>query len=292
MVKRKLPNYIIPGAQKGGTTFLFNVLEQHPQICASGVKEVHFFDIEENFARGLEYYSSFFNNSHDCPIVCEATPSYMMYPHIAERLYQALGPDLKLTFMLRHPVDRAFSQYAMSLAGASAHRNLTMEDFPKILENSFASGAVAGFGPTGLYTAQLKRFWEFFPRENTQVLLFEEDVRGDIQTTLDKVCKFIGVSSYQFDTEVARNPAGVPKIKAINRMMFNENSPIKRAAKALVRSPFLRDRLRSRVLEMNLTPRKEELDPQQRIQLFNHYYKEDVAQLEELLGRDLACWRN
>lgn len=292
MEKPTLPNFIVPGAQKAGTTFLYNLLKQHPEVCLSSIKEVHFFDIEENFARGLDYYASFFDNHDDRPAVGEVTPNYLTYPHVAGRIREALGKDLKLIFMLRHPVDRAFSQFTMSLAGAAVHQGLTAADFPRTLEQSFTNGATAGFGPTGLYGAQIARFMELFPRENTLTLLFDEDVRGDVQAGLDKVCRFLGISPHRFNTQVGRNQAGVPKIKALNRLIFNDASPVKRVAKAIVRSPVLRDRLRNKMLEMNKAPQKDKLDPNLRREFFVRYYKDDVARLEELLGRDLSCWRD
>ena len=292
MAKRTLPNFIIPGAQKGGTTFLYNVLKQHPEVSLSTVKEVHFFDIEEHFARGLDYYATFFDNREGRPAVGEATPNYLMFPHVAGRIREALGPDLKLIFILRHPVERAFSQFIMSLSGESVHENLTDADFPRVLEHSFSNGAQAGYGPSGLYAAQMQRFFDLFPRENTLVLIFEEDVRGDADAALSKVCQFLQIRPHRFDTGVERNPAGVPKIKAINRIIFNDASPVKRAAKALVRSTVLRDRLRHKVLELNRVPRKYKLDPNLRKEFFVRYYKDDVARLEEILGRDLSCWRD
>lgn len=292
MTKPTLPNFLIPGAPKAGTTFLFNLLGQHPEICVSSIKEVHFFDIEENFARGLDYYASFFDNRDQRPAVGEATPTYMIYPHICGRLREALGPDIKLIFMLRHPVDRALSHFMMSLSGMSLREGLTLDDFPRYLELSFANGAVAGFGPTGRYAAQLAPFFELFPRENTLVLLFEEDVRGNAQPGLDKVCRFLQISPHRFNTEISRHPTGTPKIKAINRLIFDDASPVKRAAKALLRSTVLRDRLRTKILDINLRPQKVRLDPDLRQELFARYFKDDVARLEEMLGRDLNCWRD
>ncbi|HEV3468433.1 MAG TPA: sulfotransferase [Pyrinomonadaceae bacterium] len=291
MEKRTLPNFLIPGAQKGGTTFLFNVLSQHPEVCLSSIKEVHFFDIEENFARGLSYYSSFFDNREGRPAVGEATPSYLIYPHVAGRIREALGREVRLIFMLRHPVDRAFSHFTMSLAGMSVHEGLTVDDFPRYMELSFAKGAAAGFGPTGLYAGQLARFYGLFPRENSLVLLFEEDVRGDARPGLEKVCRFLGIAPHRFDPQARRNEAGVPKIKAVSRLIFDDASRVRRAARAFVRSPVLRDRLREKIVGMNLRPHKERLDPGLREELFRKYYEEDVARLEELLGRDLGCWR-
>jgi hypothetical protein len=292
MAKHTLPNFIIPGAQKGGTTFLYNVLRQHPEVSLSTVKEVHFFDIEEHFARGLSYYATFFDNRDNRPAVGEATPNYLMYQHVAGRIREALGPEIKLIFILRHPVDRAFSQFIMSLSGESVHEDLTDADFPRVLESTFAHGAAVGYGPNGLYAAQMKRYFDLFPRENTLTLIFEEDVRGGADAALDKVCQFLRIRPHRFDTDVERNPAGAPKIRAINRIIFDDASPVKRAARAMVRSTVLRDRLRHKVLEMNRAPRKYKLDPNLRKEFFVRYYEDDVARLEEVLGRDLSCWRD
>ncbi len=114
--RRKLPDYVIIGAQKAGTTSLHRYLARHPQVNASTVKEVHFFDNKNHFQRGERWYRAHFplqreaNRHMRCG---EATPFYLFCPVTAARL-AALMPQAKIIALLRNPVDRAYSHYQHS----------------------------------------------------------------------------------------------------------------------------------------------------------------------------------
>jgi len=109
---RRLPDFIIIGTQKGGTSSLFSYLRQHSQLKLSGVKEIHFFD--SNYLKGTNWYKSHF------PLkwvnfnkkTGEASPYYLFHPHVAKRVYDQC-PKAKLIVMLRNPADRAYSHYMM-----------------------------------------------------------------------------------------------------------------------------------------------------------------------------------
>lgn len=108
---RLLPNFIIIGAQKGGTSSMFSYLKQHPQLQLPDIKEIHFFD--NNYQKGSTWYKSHF------PLIIvknkltgEASPYYLFHPHVPQRVIQ-LCPKVKLIVMLRNPADRAYSHYMM-----------------------------------------------------------------------------------------------------------------------------------------------------------------------------------
>jgi len=109
---RKLPDFIIIGTQKGGTTSLFYYLYQHPELSFSHKKEIYFFNLF--FEKGLAWYKSHFPFRNNKKITGEATPSYMFHPKAAGRVKSIL-PDVKLIVLLRNPIDRAYSGYAMGL---------------------------------------------------------------------------------------------------------------------------------------------------------------------------------
>jgi len=109
---RKLPDFIIIGTQKGGTTSLFYYLYQHPELSFSHKKEIYFFNLF--FNEGLAWYKSHFPFRTNSKITGEATPSYMFHPKAAERVKSIL-PNVKLIVLLRNPIDRAYSGYAMGL---------------------------------------------------------------------------------------------------------------------------------------------------------------------------------
>ncbi|MEO8394341.1 MAG: sulfotransferase domain-containing protein, partial [Chloroflexota bacterium] len=108
--QRQLPYFIVIGAQKGGTTSLIWNLGDHPQIKRALAKEIHFFDL--NFSRGEDWYRAYFPPQTSRTISGEATPAYLFYPFIAERIAQ-LVPNVKLIALLRDPVSRAYSHIQM-----------------------------------------------------------------------------------------------------------------------------------------------------------------------------------
>jgi hypothetical protein len=108
---RTLPDFIIIGSQKGGTTFLNRLLAQHPRIRPAFLKEVHYFDL--NFDKGINWYRSNFpmrTSRNEGYVTGEASPYYMFYPHAARRA-SVVVPKAKLIVLLRNPIDRAYSHY-------------------------------------------------------------------------------------------------------------------------------------------------------------------------------------
>ena len=105
-----LPTFIICGTQRGGTTTLYHYLKEHPQICMSEKKEVHYFDL--NYHKSLQWYESHFKDCQNKKVktIGEASPFYMYLREVPERIDETL-PDVKLIFILRNPVDRAYSHY-------------------------------------------------------------------------------------------------------------------------------------------------------------------------------------
>ena len=119
---RLLPDFLIIGTQRGGTTSLYHYLQAHPCLQATTTKEVHFFD--RKYHKGLMWYRGHFPTVWEkaCAqqvqkqafVTGEASPSYLFHPHVYKRVAQAL-PQVKLIVLLRNPVDRAYSQYYHSI---------------------------------------------------------------------------------------------------------------------------------------------------------------------------------
>lgn len=114
--RRTLPDFIIAGAQKAGTTSLFGYLEGHPQCVPSQTKEVHYFD--KNYDRGEAWYRMNFPMHAKLRAsgrqTFESSPYYMCEPRVPARM-QALLPQVKLIFLVRNPVSRAYSHYQHSV---------------------------------------------------------------------------------------------------------------------------------------------------------------------------------
>ena len=191
---RTLPDFLIIGAQKGGTTSLYLYLNEHPNIGGAVIKEVSFFD--KNYQQGLSWYRAQFpmplrqlytrDIRKQNYTVGEASPGYLIYPHAPERIAKML-PRVKLIALLRNPVERAYSQYRhnvsrgfeqLSFADAiEAEEERTQAETEKVLSNpNYNSTAFFRYSylARGVYVDQLKHWLNFFPREQLLILKSEE----------------------------------------------------------------------------------------------------------------------
>ncbi|MFL6021612.1 MAG: sulfotransferase family protein [Gaiellaceae bacterium] len=201
---RPLPNFLILGAQKAGTTALYAYLRWHPQITGPSFKEVSFFD--RHYARGERWYRAHMP-ARRRPFVGEASPSYLFHPLAPQRVAQLL-PNARLIALLRNPVDRAFSHYQHEVS--LGREPLTFEQAIEReetrmrgeLERMLADPAYFSepwwnytYVARGRYAEQLARWFEAFPREQLLVLLTEE-LAQDTPAAYRRVLDFLGVDQH------------------------------------------------------------------------------------------------
>lgn len=193
-----LPNFLIIGAQKSGTTWLAWKLRQHPSVFMP-MDEVHFFDREDNFAKGLGWYQAHFDKVATETAVGEKTPDYLAAglngldhhtPDLHHRIYETL-PDVKLIVSLRNPVERTVSAtYHMIRTGHIS----PFHNIDDLLAGS-KQHVIHQFGVIeyGKYFQQLKTYLQYFDRHQILVLIFEEDIIGRPGSGLKKVCQFLEI---------------------------------------------------------------------------------------------------
>jgi Sulfotransferase domain len=197
--KRRV-DFVIAGAQKGGTTALDAYLRQHPEIGMADVKEVHFFDNEKFFRAGkppLSFYHSFFSGVLSRRRIGETTPSYMYWRAIPQRI-RDYNPAMKLVVILRNPIERAYSHWNMERErgterlsfGAALQAELVRarEAQPNQHKNAYIH--------RGFYAGQIERIWSCFPKNQT-LILKNEDLRKNPLETLNEVCRFLEVSPFE-----------------------------------------------------------------------------------------------
>lgn len=212
----KKPNFLILGTQKGGTTSLYEYLCHHPRVIPNLHKEVDFFIWQ--YYRGLDWYISHFPPLPEGGnfITGEASPSYMVDGRVCDRLYEAF-PDVRLIFILRNPVDRAFSQYQdhVNWMGRE-HRSLeqaiadeiaiidTLDDLT-LAERQFWMTQY-GYLLRGMYVYFLEKWMSRFPAEQI-LILKSEDLYADPQETLKQVFEFLELPDHPLP-EYPRYTAG------------------------------------------------------------------------------------
>jgi hypothetical protein len=204
-----LPDFIVVGTQKGGTTELYDQLVLHPKIAPAFAKEVHFFDA--NFEKGIEWYTAFFprtieaclNKQADC-ITGEASPCYIFHPDVAHRV-AATVPNVKIVLLLRNPVDRAYSHYHHEVrlgyetlpfeqAIEQEENRLRGEKEKMLADKRYYSGNYMHYSylSRGIYIDQVKPWIDFFPPEQI-LLLKSEDFFTNTSAAMHQVHQFLGV---------------------------------------------------------------------------------------------------
>lgn len=179
-----LPNLIVIGAMKCGTTSLHYYLNLHPEIQMSKIKELSYFVEHRNWHRGLKWYKSHF--SGDMPIHGEATPAYTMYPRfsgVPERMYNLI-PAAKLIYIVRDPIKRILSEYMHHNTGGLENRSL---------ETVITSGyADSRYIARSKYYFQIEQYLPFFAEENIHILTTEA-LGADRNNALEAIFGFLGV---------------------------------------------------------------------------------------------------
>ena len=203
---RRLPDFIVIGTMKGGTSSLYSYLVQHPSIKPSRVKELHYFN-RYYHERSLAWYRSFFPlRDGGSWITGEATPAYLYYPETAQRIH-ALLPRVRLIVLLRNPTDRAISHYFhMQRQGREKlplMEALEQEESRLEQERARMAADESNFSPEygwfsyksrGKYVQQLRRYWDLF--DPTQMLIINsDDFFTQPDEVLQKTFSFLG-----FDT--------------------------------------------------------------------------------------------
>jgi hypothetical protein len=229
---RTLPDFLILGAQKAGTTSLHRYLEQHPAVVPSLLKEVHYFDLQ--WWRGERWYRSHFPTTlrrrvgrllHGRPVLSgEASPYYLPHPLAPQRV-RATVPDARLVVLLRDPVARAHSHF-------HHNRRFGVEDLPTLaeaverepqrlageLERILADERYESFAHRnhsyllrGVYVEQLRAWLELFPRE--QLLVLETgELDRDTSGAYGRVLDFLGLPPWQPPAFGRHNPSGSPPL--------------------------------------------------------------------------------
>ncbi|MEG5158829.1 tetratricopeptide repeat protein [Microcoleus sp. AT3-A2] len=211
----KVPNFIIIGSQRCGTTSLYTYLAQHPQILTPIKKEMDF--LSWHFDRGIDWYLAHFPPMPEGEefLTGEASPSYFDYREAPERLY-SLFPEAKLIVLLRNPVDRAISQFyrltGLNWEARSLDRVIS-DEVERLSQNpEYIIGEEPGnYLARGRYIEFIKNWRNFFPPEQL-LILKSEDFYSGAATTVKQVLEFLDLPEYQLSEYQNANPGSYQPI--------------------------------------------------------------------------------
>ena len=275
-----LPTFVGIGVPRGGTTWLHTLLAGHPDVyMPTRRKEIRFFD--RHYEKGLGWYESFF-----CPpgergryrAIGEISPQYLYCEACPERIASSL-PDAKLVVTLRHPVERAYSQYGFVVQ----RRNYrgSFEDFvaarPSALEKGF-------------YSDHIRRYLRFFDRSQLLPLVFE-DVFADLEAARRLVADFLDVDVEGFDGGAGGrkvNASTVPRHGRASGVAVTVGRRLRRWKLEAVVDLGRRAGVQQVISRGRALPA---LDEETRHELAEPYAQE-FDELESCLGIDLGRWRS
>jgi len=310
-----LPNFIVVGANKGGTTSIYHYLKQHPEVYLSPVKEPHFFssDIDVNlfkrefaqnklqdiekyvngdmqqefhaaFIRDETQYRKLFKLVKNEKAIGELSTSYLYSKTAASEIIKLI-PKCKIIICLRNPIERAFSHYRMNLWTGNSNEF----DFLKALEDDFDHdpkvwGNAHLYTEIGMYYEQVKRYLDLFDKEHVKII-FTEDMKRDAAGVIRELYEFIGVTSdFTPDTSTQYNEVFTPKYKNLTWVL--NKSGIRPLMKKF--SPSF---IKKMVVKMFYKGKSDKGEIATAAKAFLvRKLEQDVKQLGLLLNKDLSNW--
>ena len=293
-----LPNFLVIGAGRSGTTSLHHYLKAHPDVFLPAVKSPsHFYcrgaapanggdrHHADSFVADPADYEALFDGVRGHTAIGEVSPAYLATIHAAPRIADRV-PDVKLVALLRHPVDRTFARFVGRRRDGLEHRtgfaDVVRDDLKAPLVRDEAAGT---YLPAGFVSHFLATYLDRFSRDRIRIDLFE-DFQRDPAGVMRNIYAFLGVDP-AFAPDVSRRhnqSGGVIRNQALRRAWVQS---------AMLRArlrPYLPEAMRDRMLRLatrNLDPVR--LEPTIRAEL-TELYRDDIVRLSVLLNRDLSHW--
>lgn len=286
---QKLPDFMVVGAQKAATTWLFECLDEHPEIFVPVRKELHYFcNLDDcRFSsknKGMDWYLSQFDSNKEVKFVGELTTDYMYYEHVAKELYD-FNRNLKIVVLLRNPVDRAYSAYWMW-----KRHNKNLPPFSQLIrqpENSFIR--------RGLYRQQIEPYLNLFGKSQVRIYVLEE-IKVNPDVFIEDLYQFIGVNKtfrpHALNKQVAetKNYPGV-----VGRIVYKGLSPILNAWGVRTAWRFIRrkTKVKELVLKIMFVSASKGGYPKMSIDDRNYLvevFRRENESLTQLLDRNINVW--
>ena len=294
-----LPNLLIVGAAKCGTTSLHNYLKQHPDIFMSKQKEPHFLinsDIGEDRIHKaitvLEDYEDMFKTDSIYKYKGESSVMYLAFPEFSiKNIKKYLDPDVKIIIMLRNPVERAFAGYLHNLR-YNPSENLSFEEaFEKSEARYYQQRDITPdtrYLHVGNYYSQVESFMSMF-NDNVLVIMYEDYV-SDIDLCLANVFDFLDIDKISVDTSRRHMVGGwIFKRKFLRNLLIPKNN-FKSLIKSFLPNKKIRKAIKQKIMNMS-TAESPSISKDMHKKL-TEYYRKDIDNLSKLLNKELNCWIN
>ena len=272
------------GAARAGTTAMTSILSSHPEVFCPPKKELHYFNSDRLYREDLQNLDRFFEAAQPGQKLGEFTPRYAISEQALLRLDKHF-PALKVIFILRDPVKRAFSQYQYFRSTKGKGRS---DDFVTSLEGPFREGYLG----KSLYSPQLERIMRIFGRARSHLVLFEDLVskarRDEVYSDL---FRFLGVDdgfrpAFADEKRNSSYPVNSSLVAGGRRLATRLDAGKGSAGRTLLARPLnaTLDRMAP------LVAAKSTLDPATRSAVFDRYFRADVEDVANVYGLDVSAW--
>lgn len=285
-----VPNFLVVGAMKAGTTSFYAYLKDHPQVFMASPKELHFFVDQQvdgsfgvrpaNWSKGIGWYERHFEAADGAIARGEASPTYSawpVYPGVAARMASVV-PEARLIYVIRHPIERLHSQFVSdAMRGAPGRIDEVLLEQPGYLARS-------------RYADQIEQYLEHFPREQLLVIR-SEDLRDHRRETMRRVYGFLGVDTDWVHPDLALEHHRTAEKRMLRptarklRRFAPYRSFLEKAPSRLIR---LHDRV-ARYTVADIDPDRVAMSDDLRRELESRL-RDDVRRLRTHLGPDFDGW--
>jgi hypothetical protein len=287
------PTFLCLGAPKSGTTTLYYILSQHPEIFVSEVKETNFFSDETEYGKGMSFYSTYFFPNSFHKVAGELDPSYLAAVPSPSRIHACLGKQMKFIVLLRHPVDRAYSHYKMMHRQQREVRSLeqALAEEKEFCGSDIMKQFYFGYIHNSLYAQSLKRYFQFYEASQFSIHIFEDDFVSHKSRFIYHVQQFLGVSPLPLYAKLTGNAPKTWRSHWLNRMSTGEN-PLRQTLRRVV--PLAaKKQIQKSIQDINKKElANEPLSASLRQEYFRRYFAREVKDLENLLGHHIPIWNS
>jgi len=301
-----LPNFLILGAAKSGTTSFMRYLMQHPQVFMCPIKTQFFYLGEDpaqirntedgwyhraSIKKNLADYQAQFDSVGSEKAIGETCDTYLSSQRAAQRIQQYI-PMAKLIAILRNPVDRAFSSFAHMLRDGYETLEFAEALIKEQIRVAEGCAPIWQYRQRGYYYNQIKTYIDLFGKEQLKVFLYD-DMHSDINKMLRQAFEFLSVDpNQQIDTSMRYNVSGAPRNKAVRAIHDSLTKPnrTKTLIKTIVPRKIIRSVSRSILHRFQMHAFEKPQMPAELRQSLTEDYREDILKLQDLIDRDLSEW--
>lgn len=296
-MKRKI-DFLIVGAQKSGTTSLYDYVGQHHGVFLPRAKEIRYFADDEFYNQGEKYLDFFYKDVAQEQIIGGGYVHLMYHPYTPERIYK-YNKNARIIAILRNPIDRAYSAYWFARqnrweTAASFEEALALE--PKRRGRGDSKERVElTYLAHGHYYEQILRFVDLFGREKVKILL-TDDLRSQPKPVVQEVLAFLGVEPVVDGIDLGKlsNSAKTPRVPALQRLLTIPGVWYRRLGRRVLPQgvrDFMNEQVTKRLIMLNTKDFSyPPMKPETRARL-KDYFRSHNEDLAEFLGRDLIHWQ-